>query len=70
MAALRNRRKKAFWAGPEMDQTVWVEVVRPPTAWLEVEQALLKGAVRVGVAPAGVVVSRPESDPPSPAQRP
>src|SRR5690348_9206982 len=70
MAALMNRRAKAFWVGPETFQTVWAEVVRPPTAWLEVEQLPLKGATRAGEAPVGVVESRPVSLPPEPAQRP
>ena len=70
MAALRYSRKKAFWTGPESDQTVWGDVVSPPTAWAEVEQEPLKGEVAVGVAPTGVVVSLPESPPPEPAQRP
>jgi len=70
MAALTNSRKKAFWEGPETDQTVCGEVVRAPTEWLEVEQAPFQGAEAVGTAPGGVVVSRPESVPPEPAQRP
>ena len=70
MAALTNSRKKAFWEGVLIDQTVWGDVVSPPTAWEAVEQAPFQGATRVGTAPVGVVASRPESEPPSPAQRP
>src|SRR5688572_29360619 len=70
MAALMKRRAKPFWTGPDTLQTIWAEVVRAPTEWLEVEQLPLKGAVLVGVAPIGVVESSPVSPPPDPPQRP
>ena len=60
MAALTNRRKKAFCEGALMLVSDWKLVVSPPTAWFEVVQLPLKGAIAVGAAPVGVVVSRPE----------
>ena len=70
IAAFRNSRKKAFWLGPESDQTVCADVVSAPTAWDDVEQEPLNGAAAVGVAPTGVVASRPLSPPVEPAHSP
>src|SRR5512147_1335735 len=70
MAALMKILAKAFWVGSFTLQTVCGEVVRPPTWWVEVEQAPPKGPARTGEAPTGVVASLPVSDPPSPTHRP
>ena len=70
MAALRKSLTKPFWEGPDTDQTVCGLVVSAPTACPEVEQVPLKGAVAVGAAPVGVVVSVPVSPPVEPTQMP
>src|SRR5687768_6426064 len=61
---------KAFWVASLAVQTVCGEVVRAPTAWLEVLQLPLKGAVLTGAAPVGVVESSPVSPPLDPPQSP